>query len=65
MAALHWRMALLVRRWRMWRARRWEQLELGPLEYPSDPLVARFHEAAGCSGVTPLLVLIGVEDLEG
>ena len=38
MAALHWRMALLVRRWRMRRARRWEQLELGPLEYPSDPL---------------------------
>ena len=65
MAALHWRMALLVRRWRMRRARRWEQLELGPLEYPSDPLVVRFHEAAGCSGVTPLLVLIGVEDLEG
>eukprot|EP00966_Prymnesium_polylepis_P301506 6966197-Prymnesium_polylepis.1 len=29
-AALHWRMALLVRRWHMRRARRWEALELGP-----------------------------------
>eukprot|EP00966_Prymnesium_polylepis_P087067 2014793-Prymnesium_polylepis.1 len=49
----------------MRRARRWEQLELGPLEYPSYPLVVRLHEAAGCSGVTPRLVLIGAEDLEG
>jgi hypothetical protein len=33
MVALHWRLALLVRRWRMRRARRWELLELGPQEY--------------------------------
>ena len=64
-AALHWRMALLVRRWRMRRARKWELLELCPQEYPSDPLVARFHGAAGCLGVAPPRVLIGLEDLEG
>eukprot|EP00966_Prymnesium_polylepis_P192723 4467028-Prymnesium_polylepis.1 len=34
MAALHWRLALLVRRWWARRARAWElKWELGPYEY--------------------------------
>eukprot|EP00966_Prymnesium_polylepis_P282799 6534573-Prymnesium_polylepis.1 len=48
----------------MRRARRWEALELGPQEYPTDPLVPRFHEAAGCLGPAPRTRLIGVEDAD-
>eukprot|EP00966_Prymnesium_polylepis_P061243 1420649-Prymnesium_polylepis.1 len=53
-------MALLVRRWRMRRARRWQAFELGPHEYPTDPLISRCHGAAGCRGSAPQTMLIAV-----
>eukprot|EP00966_Prymnesium_polylepis_P223801 5177891-Prymnesium_polylepis.1 len=65
MAALHWRMALLVRSWRTRRARRWELNELGPYEYAANPMVARLWETAGCQAVAPSSVLIGVEGTSG
>ena len=58
MAALHWRMALLVRRWRARRARRWELNELGPQEYPVCQSAVRLHAAAGCSSGLPSVVLV-------
>ena len=58
MAALHWRMALLVRRWRARRARRWELNELGPQEYPVCQFAVRLHAAAGCSSGLPSVVLV-------
>eukprot|EP00966_Prymnesium_polylepis_P109395 2532240-Prymnesium_polylepis.1 len=51
-------MALLVRRWRTRRARRWELDELGPYEYTANPTVARLCAAAGCQAAAPSSVLI-------
>eukprot|EP00966_Prymnesium_polylepis_P241358 5581611-Prymnesium_polylepis.1 len=55
LAALHWRMALLVRRWRTRHARRWELNEHGPYEYTANPMVARLWAAAGCQAAAPTL----------
>jgi hypothetical protein len=64
-AALHWRMAFLVRRWRERRARKWELNKLGQHEYPVSPHLQRLFDAAGCLGSAPTVRLVGVEDMDG
>ena len=66
MAALHWRLALLVRRWRARRARLWERKwELGPCEYAVCTFVTRLHVAAGCRGAAPRVELVAAVDMDG
>eukprot|EP00966_Prymnesium_polylepis_P299708 6925929-Prymnesium_polylepis.1 len=65
MAALHWRLALLVRRWRARRAHAWElKWELGPYEYSVCTFTSRLHVAADCRGAAPRVELIEAVDMD-